>query len=110
MLRRWTVAVALLLTWVTTVNADVFRPAYLELRQTGAERYDVMWKVPAQGDALRLAIHVLANQRANFSSRGSGSDALLASVRLAVQRAVASPRVPQSASTYAQDRSDGRLR
>ena len=27
--------------------ADVFRPAYLQLRQTAAENYDVLWKVPA---------------------------------------------------------------
>jgi len=58
-LRRWTVAVALMLTWATTTRADVFRPAYLELRETSAETYDVMWKVPAQGDTLRLAIHVV---------------------------------------------------
>jgi hydrogenase/urease accessory protein HupE len=58
-LRRGAVAVALMLTWAATVRADVFRPAYLELRQTGAETYEVMWKVPAQGDALRLAIHVV---------------------------------------------------
>ena len=38
-------------------HADVFRPAYLELREAGANRYDVMWKVPAQGD-MRLAVHV----------------------------------------------------
>lgn len=38
--------------------ADVFRPAYLELREAGEpEHYEVMWKVPAQGDA-RLAIQV----------------------------------------------------
>ena len=40
-----------------SAHADVFRPAYLELRETGEGRYSVMWKVPAQGD-LRLAIHV----------------------------------------------------
>ena len=59
MLRRSTVAVALMLTAATAVRADVFRPAYLELRQTSADTYDVMWKVPAQGDTLRLAIHVV---------------------------------------------------
>jgi hydrogenase/urease accessory protein HupE len=37
--------------------ADVFRPAYLELREAGADRYDVLWKVPAQGE-LRLALTV----------------------------------------------------
>jgi hydrogenase/urease accessory protein HupE len=40
------------------VHADVFRPAYLELRQRDAESYDVLWKVPAQGEALRLGIQV----------------------------------------------------
>jgi hydrogenase/urease accessory protein HupE len=39
------------------VHADVFRPAYLELRETGADQYDVLWKVPAQGE-LRLAMTV----------------------------------------------------
>lgn len=29
------------------IEADVFRPAYLSLKQTGAESYEVMWKVPA---------------------------------------------------------------
>jgi hydrogenase/urease accessory protein HupE len=39
------------------VAADVFRPAYLELKEAGADRYDVMWKVPALGDS-RLAVYV----------------------------------------------------
>lgn len=38
--------------------ADDFRPGYLELRQQDAETYDVFWKVPAQGDNLRLGIYV----------------------------------------------------
>ena len=78
MLRRWTIAVALMLSWATTTRADVFRPAYLELRQTSVETYDVMWKVPAQGDTLRLAIHVvfpegtvnLSKPRGNFVGDG----------------------------------------
>lgn len=39
-------------------QADVFRPAYLEMRESGPNRYDVMWKVPTQGD-LRLGVKVL---------------------------------------------------
>lgn len=39
-------------------RADVFRPAYLELREAGEGRYDVLWKVPARGDELRLAAYV----------------------------------------------------
>jgi hydrogenase/urease accessory protein HupE len=53
---RWITALVL---WCIAVcaHADVFRPAYLELREVGSDRYDVMWKVPAQGD-MRLAVVV----------------------------------------------------
>ena len=34
------------------------RPAYLELRQTGADTYDVLWKVPGRGDNMRLGLYV----------------------------------------------------
>lgn len=37
--------------------AHEVRPAYLELRQTGAETYDALWKVPGQGD-LRFGLYV----------------------------------------------------
>jgi len=39
--------------------ADVFRPAYLELRELDGQRYDVLLKVPAQDDGRRLALDVL---------------------------------------------------
>jgi len=39
-------------------QADVFRPAYLELREAGDDRYDVTWKVPALGNDSRLATYV----------------------------------------------------
>jgi hydrogenase/urease accessory protein HupE len=34
------------------------RPAYLELRQTGPETYDALWKVPGRGEDLRLGLYV----------------------------------------------------
>jgi len=37
--------------------AHEVRPGYLELRQTGAETYDIFWKVPARGD-LGLGLYV----------------------------------------------------
>ncbi len=40
------------------VSAHEVRPAYLQLRQTGAEEYDVLWKVPGIGDNLRLGLYV----------------------------------------------------
>ena len=39
-----------------TLLAHEVRPAYLELRQTDAKSYAVLWKVPAVGD-MRLSIH-----------------------------------------------------
>ncbi len=40
------------------VSAHEVRPAYLELKQTGAETYDVLWKVPAKGENMRLGLYV----------------------------------------------------
>jgi hydrogenase/urease accessory protein HupE len=40
------------------VLAHEVRPAYLALRQTGTDTYDVLWKVPARGESLRLGIYV----------------------------------------------------
>ena len=61
---HWTRTIAglLLCCFVMGARADIFRPAYLELRevvptQSDEQRYDVMWKVPAQGE-LRLAVQV----------------------------------------------------
>src|SRR6478672_6044621 len=50
-----------ILFWVvccSSVSAHEVRPAYLELRQTSAETYDAFWKVPGQGENLRLGIYV----------------------------------------------------
>jgi len=39
-------------------QADEYRPAYLELKQTGDETFDMLWKLPAQGVDRRMAIYV----------------------------------------------------
>ena len=51
-------AVLSALALATPALADVFRPAYLELKQRDPDVFDVLWKVPAAGESLRLAIHV----------------------------------------------------
>jgi hydrogenase/urease accessory protein HupE len=56
---RIVLAIAFVLAATVPAWADVFRPAYLELRQRDAETFDVMWKVPAQGGTLKLAIQVV---------------------------------------------------
>jgi len=38
--------------------AHEVRPAYLELREIGPETYDVFWKVPGQGEDLRLGLYL----------------------------------------------------
>jgi hydrogenase/urease accessory protein HupE len=50
----------ILLLWALAgvVQADVFRPAYLELREAGGDDYDVLWKVPAQSETMRLSLQV----------------------------------------------------
>ena len=46
--------------WVFALrlSAHEMRPAYLELRQTGPETYDALWKVPGNGDNLRFGLYV----------------------------------------------------
>ena len=39
-------------------NAHELRPAYLEIRQSRGDVFDVLWKVPALGNQLRLALDV----------------------------------------------------
>jgi len=48
----------LLLLSVAAAVAHEMRPAYLELKQSGPESYDVLWKVPGQGENLRLGLYV----------------------------------------------------
>jgi len=59
------------------VQAHEVRPGYLELRQSGAETFDVTWKVPAKGE-LRLGIHARLPENCESSvppSRYSTGDA-----------------------------------
>jgi hypothetical protein len=49
---------AVLLTFVSGAFAHEVRPAYLELRQTDPETYALLWKVPGQGENLRLGLYV----------------------------------------------------
>jgi hydrogenase/urease accessory protein HupE len=56
--------------------ADEFRPAYLQLRQTDAEAYVVLWKVPAIDESRILMVHpefpagtiVVGRQRTSYAN------------------------------------------
>ena len=50
--------ILLLATLEGYIFAHEIRPAYLQLRQTSADSYDIFWKVPAVGDDLRLSLYV----------------------------------------------------
>ena len=53
----------------STLLAHEVRPAYLELRQTASDTFNVLWKVPGLGDDLRLALYVeLPSNCANISA------------------------------------------
>lgn len=62
----------LLAIFVGGASAHEVRPAYLQLHQTGAETYDVLWKVPGQGD-LRLSIYVQLPEGSTILSAPHGS-------------------------------------
>ena len=55
---KTTALVIVLFIACSEVAAHEVRPAYLQLHQTTAECYDVMWKVPGRGEDLRLGIYV----------------------------------------------------
>jgi hydrogenase/urease accessory protein HupE len=58
MMARVLALLAILLGLGAGAQAHEVRPAYLELRQTGAETWETLWKVPARGEA-SLAIEPL---------------------------------------------------
>lgn len=56
-MRRAIATLALLLV-ALAAQADVFRPAYLEITEQGDDRYAVYWKVPSRGDGTRFSAYV----------------------------------------------------
>lgn len=52
------IALSFLCLFCAPAPADVFQPAYLELRELGDDEYAVLWKVPARPDSRRLAVYV----------------------------------------------------
>jgi hydrogenase/urease accessory protein HupE len=75
---RWRLLciICLIAACAPPVVAHEVRPAYLELRQTAADTFDVLWKVPALGDNMRLGLYVrlpetcetLAEPRGRFAA------------------------------------------
>jgi hypothetical protein len=61
-------AVVILLLFAAAASAHEVRPGYLELQETEAEQFDVLWKVPARGE-LRLGIYALLPDNCEETSR-----------------------------------------
>jgi len=57
-MRRALFSFLVFFVFVARLSAHEVRPAYLQLRQTGAATYEVFWKVPALGDSMRLSLYV----------------------------------------------------
>ena len=57
-MQRLLLLLVCLLAFAPGAWAHEVRPAYLELRQTAPDTYDVLWKVPALGDDMRLGVYV----------------------------------------------------
>lgn len=62
-----------LLLFGATLSAHELRPAYLQITQIDARTCDVLWKVPAQGDSLRLALEPVFD--GNVTAAGEPFDA-----------------------------------
>ena len=66
---RGFVAIAFLLSIpFAALQAHEVRPGYLELKETDADNFDVLWKVPAQGN-MRLSIYPLMPDNCEATSR-----------------------------------------
>ena len=80
-------ALILLSCIASTAGADEYRPAYLEIRQTDIETFDVLWKVPALGDR-RLGLYVRFSSDVQVTSPVRGELANRAFVeRYSIRRA-----------------------
>ncbi len=44
--------------WPSVASAHEMRPGYLEIRESAVDTYDVLWKVPARGDNMRLGLYL----------------------------------------------------
>lgn len=58
MTRLRVAGIAILMLSAVIAHADIFRPAYLELRELGEDRYAVLWKVPSGGAGTRLSVYL----------------------------------------------------
>jgi hydrogenase/urease accessory protein HupE len=71
-IRRGLLAAILFAGCCSLAQAHEVRPAYLELRQTTADTFQVLWKVPAMGDNLRLGLYVRFPETCEIAAEPTG--------------------------------------
>ena len=57
-MKQFLLCICLSMATVPTVQADEYRPAYLELKQTNQDTFEMLWKVPALGSGKRMNVSV----------------------------------------------------
>ena len=57
-MKRAFILLIFFLAFTSGAWAHEVRPAYLEIRETAPQTYDVLWKVPGRGENLRLGLYV----------------------------------------------------
>ena len=57
-MKRSILILSILTVFIPALFAHEVRPAYLELQQSGPETFDLLWKVPGNGN-MRLGIYVV---------------------------------------------------
>ena len=87
-MKRAFILLILFLACTSGAWAHEVRPAYLEIRETAPQTYDVLWKVPGRGENLRLGLYVEfpADTRNVTEPRASIADNIFAQ-RWTVKRA-----------------------
>jgi hydrogenase/urease accessory protein HupE len=58
-MKRWVLALLITSAFASSSFAHEVRPGYLQLRQTGADSYDVLWKLPSHGDEPHAGLDVV---------------------------------------------------
>ncbi len=57
-MKRFLLLFILVIAFAHAAWSHEVRPAYLEIRQTSTETYDILWKVPGQGDNMRFGLYL----------------------------------------------------
>lgn len=58
MMKQLLIFISVFFLYITPTIADEYRPAYLEIKQSSEQQYNVLWKVPAKGKERKLSLYI----------------------------------------------------